>query len=263
MHTGGLFTEAPLSLLKKISRHGEAPGLGTLNALAARHGIVTGSGAPLRFVVPGGCGLSTAERIWWLGEMEIRPGDWHDCFKALAWLGFPQTKAALNARSHHRAASRLHMNRQPEHKDPLARFDECGIIVATPDLDAWQRICRSAAHDPALADMPMQDRMRVFLFGHASLDLLRTPQIGLNAMAAFLHVDSGWLALPWRQQLADVDARMARRFSSELNAGTCHRSLHDLSLSGGQDVLFSGSRQHGPSHGHRSASLLIASSDNP
>jgi len=30
------------------------------------------------------------------GEVETRPGNWHDLFNALAWVAFPRRKAAIN-----------------------------------------------------------------------------------------------------------------------------------------------------------------------
>src|ERR1035437_8330628 len=91
-----------LPLLERLPGDGEAPDVDMLNALAVGRGIVTGSGASLRYVAPHGSGMPYEERAWWLGEVETRPGNWHDCFNALAWLGFPLTKTALNA-CHHRA----------------------------------------------------------------------------------------------------------------------------------------------------------------
>lgn len=225
-----------LPLLERLPGAGEAPGVDMLNALSVGRGIVTGSGAPLRFVAPHGSGMSYEERVWWLGEVETRPGNWHDCFNALVWLGFPLTKTALNA-CHHRAQVEQHgavvrHGRGPQ-RDALTQFDECGAVVVSSNLELWQGILMHRWQDLFWTRRAEVQRcLKVFVFGHASLDLLRNPHIGLCAKAAFLHVDAEWLAQPAAKQLADVDARIARRFSSGLNSYAHPRDFHPLPLLG-------------------------------
>ena len=224
-----------LSLLERLSDGGAPPECAPLNALATERGIVSGSGAPLRFVVPGASGMSYEERAYWLGEVETRPGNWHDCFNALAWLSYPLTKAALNARHHHA----LQENRAAKHgrrgplRDALTQFDECGVAVASSDLELWDGICAHRWKEVFWTRREAAQRcLRVFVFGHASFDMLRTPRIGLCGKALFLHVDDDWLARPLAAQCADVDQRMAQRFSGELQAYAKPRDFHPLPLLG-------------------------------
>lgn len=243
MFSESLFVAQPLfaplrPLLEQLSGNGEVPAVESLNALAAEREIVTGSGALLRFVVPNGSGMSQDERIWWLGEVETRPGNWHDCFNAISWLGFPLTKAAINARYHHAftlqhsAGRNLRAAWKPP-RNALSQFDEFGLIVTSPDLGLWRDL-RTQGWNSVFRNRyaATQQRSSVFLFGHATLNLLRTPDIGLCAKAAFIHTHEESLRMPLSQQLADVDAHMARRFSSELNADVCHRDIHPVQLQG-------------------------------
>ena len=229
------------SLLAGLPANGAAPTVDKLNALAAGRGIVSGSGAPLRFVVPHGSGMSYEERAWWLGEVETRPGNWHDCFNALVWLVFPLTKAALNVRHHQSLAEQrnaghaTHGARGPV-RDALTQFDECGVIVASADLELWEGI-RAHRWKQVFWEQRarVQRSMQVFVFGHASYDLLRNPHLGLCGKAIFLHVDDAWLARPLAARLADIDAHMARRFSGGpggLNAYSRPRDFHPLPLLG-------------------------------
>jgi len=200
---------------------GAPPDHSLLNALAAARGIRRGSGAPLRFVVPGNSGMAYEERAYWLGEVETRPGNWHDGFNALIWLAYPLTKAALNSR-HHRALSQQrsagNSGRGPL-RDALTQFDECGVAVVSSRLDLWDGIRAHLWQQVFWTQRAEVQRcLRVFVFGHASLDLLRTPHIGLCGKALFLHVDEAFLAQPAAVQLAEVDRRMAQRFSGDLNA---------------------------------------------
>jgi len=226
---------APLLPLLAGLSDGEPPARASLNALAAERGIVSGSGVPLRFVVPGASGMSYEERAYWLGEVETRPGRWHDCFNALTWLSYPLTKAALNARHHHA----LHRNRESTGgrrgplRDALTQFDECGVAVVSPDLELWQDIRAHRWKEVFWTRREATQRsLRVFVFGHASFDMLRTPRIGLCGKAVFLHVDATWLAQSLPAQCADVDLRMAQRFTGDLQAYAKPRDFHPLPLLG-------------------------------
>jgi hypothetical protein len=237
---------APLQpLLAQLSPHGMPPTLARLDALAAERGLRSGTGAPLRFVVPHGSGMSYEERIWWLGEVETRPGNWHDAFNALVWLSFPQTKAALNAAHHQSLAWQTQTGSARPHtpphgrgarRDALTQFDECGAIVAARDLELW-----AALREHRWQEAFWQRRaelvagLRVFIFGHASYDLLRAPHIGLCAKAAFIHVDDDWLACDPATQRADLDTRMALRFRGGPGERACYgqpRDFHPLPLLG-------------------------------
>ena len=234
------FLEQPLyeplrSLLDSLSDNGTPPERAALNRVAAERGIVTGSGAPLRFVVPGASGMSYEERAYWLGEIETRPSNWHDSFNALTWLSYPLTKAVLNA-SHHRA---LHENgtsnsgRRGPLRDALTQFDECGVAVVSSDRELWEGICAHRWKEVFWTRRAaIQRGLRVFVFGHASFDLLRTPRLGLCGKALFLQVDEEWLALSSPAQRADVDLRMAQRFSGELAAYGRPWEFHPLPLLG-------------------------------
>src|SRR6478736_4963870 len=79
---------------------GGFPRHGDLNALA-NSSVVSGGGAAIRFVPPAPVREPAARyevRIFETGEVQTRPGNWHDLFNALVWLAFPRTKAILNRR---------------------------------------------------------------------------------------------------------------------------------------------------------------------
>ncbi len=205
-----------LSALSALADAGRPPDCVVLNRLAAAHDLRSGGGAPLRFVVPGASGLAYEERIYWLGEVETRPGNWHDGFNALVWLAYPKTKAALNAR-HHFASAGGNARRGPL-RDALTQFDECGAAVVSSRLDLWEEI-RAHRWKEVFWSRRAEviSALRVYVFGHASFDMLRTPHLGLCAKALFLHVDHDWFAAPPAAQLADVDARMAQRFAGDFS----------------------------------------------
>ena len=216
-----------------VGAGGAAPTGDSLNAWAEVSGTVSGSGAPLRFVVPGGSGLSYEERVYWLGEVETRPGVWHDAFNAMVWLAFPRSKAALNAR-HHRAFAAAEGARQAGRgalRDSLTQFDECGAVVACSRLELWQALCQHRWQEVFWTRRAeTQEHLRVFLFGHASYDMLRTPHLGLCAKSLLLHVEADWHGQSPAAQLADVDARLAQRFAGDFSPRP--RDLQPLPLLG-------------------------------
>lgn len=216
---------APLQpLLAALPQNTRLPSLAELNVLAAQLDVRSGGGKPLRFVLPHGSGLSYEERVWWLGEVETRPDNWHDAFNALVWLSFPRLKSALN-HCHHQVLTEqrqqaAHDGSRGPLRDMATQFDECGAIVVASDPALWQAICEHrwkelfcAAREQVVASL------RVFIVGHASYDLLRQPHIGLCAKAVFLHVHPDWLMRPLAEQLADVDTRIAQRFHADKLGG--------------------------------------------
>lgn len=215
---------APLHpLLGLLPKNGTTARLETLNAAAHERGLLTGSGATVRFVTPGGSGLPYEERVWWLGEIETRPDNWHDCFNALVWLTFPRSKAALNARHHQALLERNTTARRPPHprgplRDALTLFDECGIVIVAANLELWHGIQAHRWKEIFWQRRAeLQNSFAAWIFGHASYDLLRTPHLGLCSKALFFHVDQEWFNLNAEQQRADLDQRLAQRFDNSLH----------------------------------------------
>ena len=198
----------------------EPAAIEALNRAALQARIKTGSGAGLSFVVPGGSGLAFEERVYWLGEVEVRPGNWHDFFNALVWLAFPLTKATLNSRHHGNIA---HLQPTAEQgaargpaRDAITHFDECGVAVVCTREELCQAIRAHRWKEVFWTRRTETLRsMQVFVFGHASYDLLRSPYLGLCGKAVFLDVNDLWLAKPLVERIQDVDRRMAQRFTED------------------------------------------------
>lgn len=182
------------------------------NERAARQGVATGDGKPLRFVVPGGSTLAYEERAWLRGEVETRPDNWHDAYNALVWLAFPRAKAALN-RKHYRTMTErrvLGCKDRGRLRDALTQFDECGLVVACADMSLWEGIRAHRWREVfAVRRAEAAAKMAFILFGHASMEGLRTPFVGLTAKALCMEVDAAWLQQPRAAQCAAVDVWLA------------------------------------------------------
>ncbi len=182
------------------------PATAAVAALAERFPISAPDGRRIRFVPPQADGLTYERRIGERGEVETRPGDWHDFFNALVWLTFPHAKLALGAR-HGQAAAPGGKARGAE-RDALTHFDECGIVVVSsmPELlDLLRGFRWRALFAERRADV--RRAMRFFVFGHATYAQLLDPFRGLTAKAVLHTVADDWLRLPHAAQLAAVERR--------------------------------------------------------
>jgi hypothetical protein len=202
-------------------REDRAPTLDELNALARERGVVSGSGAAIRFVAvsdAAGAARCGYERyVHDRGEVPTRDGSWHDLFNALAWLAFPQAKAVLNAQ-HVRAAivagAMKEGGQRGTARDVLTLFDEQGLLVACGDGAlaaelagfAWKRLFWNRREQVA-------QRMRFHAFGHALHEKGLAPFRGIIGKALVLSVDAAFLALSAEAGCDALDERVAEHFA--------------------------------------------------
>lgn len=207
----------PLSAFLAPWLAGGVPDLDTLNAYASARGLVTGAGAPLRFVVPPVDDEGYEERAWRCGEVATRANNRHDLFNALIWLAFPRSKAAMNRRHHGAlvAARRAGSAARGALRDALTQFDECGVIVAGTAPELWRALRAHRWHEVFVEQRAELLRTtRFIVFGHASHDALDAPFVGLCGKALFVEVGSAWLDLPRALSLDQLDAHLAALFDS-------------------------------------------------
>ena len=187
----------------------------------AATGVSTSRGTAIRFVAPRE--HTDRERRYYelhiaaTGEVETRPGNWHDLFNALAWITYPRGKAAINAQ--HAAilderGDKEARNRGPE-RDALTLFDEGGVAVVSSDPSffdlirdfEWKRLFweqRTA----------LERHVRFLAFGHALLENALEPHLGMVAKTVFLRASG----LPRDEDLAAwVDAALATQFAERAN----------------------------------------------
>jgi len=207
----------PLTAFLQPWLAGSTPDLPRLNAMARERGLVTGGGAPLRFVEPTGGPEGYEERAFLAGEIATRPGNLHDLFNALVWLAMPLTKAALNRR-HYAAlteARRHGRTGRGRLRDALTQFDECGVVVAGTSAELWQALCAHRWREVFVERRAeLLQSTRFLVFGHASHDALAAPFVGLCGKAVFIQIDEAWLQSPQAAALAELDARLAALFAS-------------------------------------------------
>ena len=210
------------------------PGHDELNALA-NPSVVSGGGAPIRFVPPDpskGPAARYEVRIFETGEVQTRPDNWHDLFNALVWLAFPKTKAVLNR--HHRSEIAARGGEAPRGtaRDVLTLFDEGGVVVGAADAGLagllrdhrWKELFWTRRAD-------VRRRMRFHVFGHAIYEKALAPYEGVTAKALILDASPELLRGPIERQLAALDASAASYFSGK-QALASTRSLAALPILG-------------------------------
>jgi hypothetical protein len=178
--------------------------------------VHTAAGSTLRLVAPADARDPYEIGIHVRGEMPYRARDWHDFFNALAWLAYPETKAALNAahcealRREAAEADGLRPGTRSRARDALTLFDESGAIVISDDpalledLRAfrWKRLFSERRARVCAS-------LRVYVVGHALMEKALRPYVGMTAHALTIAVDRDLVDAPPARQLDRLDALAA------------------------------------------------------
>jgi hypothetical protein len=138
-----------------------------------------------------------------------RPNSWHDLFNGLIWLQFPQTKRLLN-QQHVEDIEQYGVSPRTLRRNNLTHFDECGVILTyQKDSVAGQQIKDLAMHRWQSVFIKNRSiwgkELNSFMFGHANLEMLLQPFIGLTGKWFALEVDSQFSSLSYSEQLKQID----------------------------------------------------------
>jgi hypothetical protein len=121
------------------------------------------------------------------GVIPTRRRNWHDFFNACIWARFPRTKLKALSRSVTERRARQHTRRSAL-LDWLTHFDECGLVVRTSEPELLALIRRLRWRELFVEQRQLLERRaRVTCFGHATLEGLREPYLGLMGKALLWH----------------------------------------------------------------------------
>jgi hypothetical protein len=191
------------------------PTLAELNRLCEEREVVSGGGEPVEFVPQEAkTGEPYEKRVFAYGKVLTRNRNWHDLFNALVWITFPKTKAAINRHHYREMQSREGGEARGPVRDALTLFDESGVIVASSDAGLsglltgfqWKELFWTRRDEVAGA-------MRFHLFGHALYEKALAPYKGITGKSVIVDVSARELERPLPQQLASLDAQLARSFA--------------------------------------------------
>lgn len=149
-----------------------------------------------------------------------RSGSLHDYFNGLIWIKFGKTKALLNA-MHWQDIAILGHKHRTRMRDRITHFDECGMLLISdlPDLKA-----RLAAHDWHWLFVENKHRwfqaregIAALHFGHANLEMLCQPFIGLTAKVLVM-TSTELLKLACESQAPSIPEKVKREARQYLDA---------------------------------------------
>jgi hypothetical protein len=194
-----------------------APAAETLDLWARESALALPDGRPLRIEPSHGAGdaLGYERRVREDAVVGVRPGSWHDAFNVLAWLAFPRTKAALNAR-HVAEGAASTANRRSRVRDAATLVDESGLLLAC-DAPGLVRLLREHAWRELFVERAQEVGRHCFAcaIGHGLLDRLRRPYRALTAKTLVLTCSPGQLPRePEALDAAAADVVASRAFDA-------------------------------------------------
>jgi hypothetical protein len=177
--------------LRGLSDH---PKIADLNALAAETARppVTATGHRVVFWEALAAAGHYEQKIFDTGVVDTRPDNLHDLFNGLAWLAFPQTKAAINARHVERIAieGELRGRARGPLRDLLTLVDEGGVIVACEEnaLPGIETLIREFRWRELFWDrrIDLLSDVRFVLTGHNAYEKALAPYPGITCKAIFV-----------------------------------------------------------------------------
>ena len=190
------------------------PTLAQLNRACDEREVVSGGGVPIEFVPQEAKTEEPYEtRVYARGKVLTRSRNWHDLFNALVWITFPRSKAAINRHHYRETLARQGEGLRGTPRDVLTLFDEGGVIVVSsePELGAllrefkWKELFWQRRSE-------VVESMRFYVFGHSIYEKALQPYKGITAKTVIFDVTARDLERPLTQQLATLDARLAKYF---------------------------------------------------
>lgn len=146
-------------------------------------------------------------------KVPTRPNSWHDLFNGLIWLQFPKTKKRLN-QQHVADIQRVGLSPRTLRRNNLTHFDECGVVVTYEKChtESEDMIEQLKAHNWQSVFVKNRalwgSELNTFMFGHANLEMLLKPFIGLTGKWLPIAVERGFKHLTLVEQLQEVDTQL-------------------------------------------------------
>jgi hypothetical protein len=234
--TSGAYDVLGGAIRKEVARWRDWPDVAAYDAWAANLARVAGRPLLFRDVAR----ASVAARggydrfIHETAHIPTRSRSWHDFFNACIWTRLPRAKLAVH--SSQLADAQLRAGpRRTRRQDWLTHFDECGVVLVSACQRLLDRIAmldwQAAFVDERAAFV---SGVRVYCFGHAILEALREPYVGLMGKALLCHDPGG--AEPSASATNDASseaalARLDRWLATQLEAPSLPR-LHALPVLG-------------------------------
>lgn len=168
-----------------------------------------------------------------------RPNSWHDLFNGLIWLQFPHTKRLLN-QQHVEDIEQYGLSPRTLRRNNLTHFDECGVIVTYQHADVFSQLIddlKQHQWHSVFVDNRQYwgHEINSFIFGHANLEMLLQPFIGLTGKFLAVQVDTQFSTLCYAEQVAQLDELLVNKIQ-QTDLFSVHKPLSPMPLLGIPDV---------------------------
>ena len=198
-------------------------------------GLSSNGGRPIRFIPAENLpGVDYEKHIFSTGEVSTRQTNWHDLFNALVWCRFPGLKVAMNAVHFSELDSGVEGSRGKQ-RDALTLLDESGVIVCSSSEEHLHALARHDWGNIFRAEAEVwEDKIRVFVVGHALLEKFLKPYKSITAHALLLCVDQAMQALPSEALIPTLDEWVVDRLLAGqlLNSPSCLSPLPLMGIPG-------------------------------
>lgn len=151
-----------------------------------------------------------------LNQVPSRESSWHDFFNGLIWMQFPQTKRVLNL-LHVADIEKYGLHPRTLLRNQVTHFDECGLVLVGTAPEARNIVQLLQNHKWEQALFEQKDVWHTFLhpiiFGHANLEMLLNPFMGLTAKWVYVECFDMNLAsreMPSMGCLTSIDLALAK-----------------------------------------------------
>ncbi|HEX2880203.1 MAG TPA: DUF3025 domain-containing protein [Polyangiaceae bacterium] len=158
------------------------------------------------------------------GIVPTRPGNWHDLFNALIWFHYPRFKWAANALQIAECGSSEvdPRNKRTPVQSRAAQFDEGGVVVLVDDLRRLEPLEHFDWHTFFVTQREsFTEQIRCLVVGHALLEYLLQPFMGITAKALALEWSAGQFLFA-NHERQSVDQQLAEQLPAALRANHFH-----------------------------------------
>jgi hypothetical protein len=147
-------------------------------------------------------------------KIPTRANNWHDFLNAMVWLQFPLTKARISQYHADDIAEFGLVPRTPR-RDRLTHFDECGVLLLVKESDApklddfFKALCTHQWQQVFVDNRNLwHSKVQPCLFGHATMEMLLTPFVGLTGKWLAVVVDDGFDTFDEAAKREHIDKRL-------------------------------------------------------
>lgn len=169
-----------------------------------------------------------------------RGNNLHDFFNAIIWQQYPQTKALIS-QFHAQDIANFGLSPRTPRRDRLTHFDECGILLLVKqcDIEHVSRFFHAlATHQWQTVFVDEKESwhsiVQPCVFGHATLEMLLNPFVGLTAKWLVVEIDNEFDRYDEENQRNNIDQNLSKTLSyfNGLDAKDILRPLPVLGIPG-------------------------------